>query len=176
MPMPTCKVCGGRFGLIELRDGMCRSCRDAAKERTRFEEDERERRLVDAGLVADVSPRILDEKSAHVILTTGLSVPGREIASILSIVGAEAAVGMNIFRDIANNWVDTLGGRSGSVQKTLKEARETAMRELKREAFLVGADAVISVDIDYNQVSTSGGSGGSILFVAATGTAVKLDS
>lgn len=172
--MPTCKVCGGRFGLIELRDGMCRPCRDAEQGRAKRDEDDRERRLVDSGITADVSPRILDEKSADIILTTGLSVPGREIATIISIIGAEAAVGMNIFRDIANNWVDTLGGRSGPVQKMLKEAREIAMRELKREAFLVGADAVVSVDIDYNQVNTSGGTGGSILFVAATGTAVKL--
>jgi uncharacterized protein YbjQ (UPF0145 family) len=43
---------------------------------------------------------------------------------------------------------------------------------LRSEAYAVGADAVISVDLDYNQLAT-GGTGG-ILFVAATGTAVKL--
>lgn len=171
--MPTCKVCGGRFGLIELRDGMCKPCRSESLEREKAVEDQQERRLVDAGLTANVSARILDEKAAHIILTTGFDIPGRITDSIVSIVGAEAAVGMNIFRDIANNWVDALGGRSGSVQKVLKDAREIAMRELKREAFLLGADAVVSVDLDYNQVNTSG-SGGSILFVAATGTAVKL--
>nr|WP_280136597.1 heavy metal-binding domain-containing protein [Rhizobium sp. Leaf321] len=111
---------------------------------------------------------------ARVVVTTAPALPGTNDYKIIAVIGAEAAVGMNVFRDIANSWIDTLGGRSGSVQKMLKEAREIAMRELKREAFLVGADAVVSVDIDYNQVSTSGGSGGSILFVAATGTAVKL--
>jgi uncharacterized protein YbjQ (UPF0145 family) len=153
---------------------MCKPCRSASLEREKAVQDEQERRLVDAGLTANVSAPILDEKAAHIILTTGLDIPGRRTDRIVSIVGAEAAVGMNIFRDIANNWVDTLGGRSGSVQKVLKDAREIAMRELKREAFLLGADAVVSVDLDYNQVNTSGGSGGSIVFVAATGTAVKL--
>lgn len=79
---------------------------------------------------------------------------------------------MNIFRDIANNWRDFVGGRGNSAQKSLKEARTACLEELKREAAAIGADAVIAVDLDYNELSTSGSGG--ILFVAATGTAVKL--
>lgn len=131
--------------------------------------------MIEAGLPRDANPRILDEAAAKVVLTTGFEVPGRVTHEIVSIVGAEAAVGMNVFRDIANSWRDTVGGRSGTVQKLLKEARETCLREMKREALLVGADAVVSIDIDYSEVSTSG-SGGGIMFVAATGTAVKLSS
>ncbi|WP_245502955.1 YbjQ family protein [Rhizobium ruizarguesonis] len=116
-----------------------------------------------------------DERSTvpAVILTTSIDVPNRKIESVISIVAAEAALGMNILRDIANNWRDLVGGRANSAQKSLREARLACLDELKREAAAVGADAVIAIDLDYNELSTSG-SGGGILFVAASGTAVKL--
>ncbi|PZR89679.1 MAG: hypothetical protein DI537_20760 [Stutzerimonas stutzeri] len=107
-------------------------------------------------------------------MTTGLEVPGREVLDIVQIVAAEVALGMHILKDIANSWRDTFGGRSGSVQNLLKDARETCLQELKREAFRADAEAVIGVRLNYSEASTIGGSGGGILFVAASGTAVKL--
>ncbi|QKK19531.1 heavy metal-binding domain-containing protein [Rhizobium indicum] len=130
---------------------------------------------MDAGLNASVPINVIDERAATVVLTTSHDVPSRSTVSVISIVAAEAAIGMNIFKDIANNFRDTFGGRSSSVQSTLKDAREACLKELKREAFMAGADAVIAVKLDYSEIST-GGSGGGILFVAATGTAVKLSS
>lgn len=122
------------------------------------------------------SPAIkpIEVNAPSIILTTGLDIPGREIAEIVKIVAAEAALGMNVFRDIANNWRDALGGRSGSVQTILKDARESCLLDLKREAQRAGADAVIAVRLNYSEASTSAGTGGGILFVAASGTAVKL--
>ncbi|TKT67062.1 YbjQ family protein [Rhizobium sp. LC145] len=110
----------------------------------------------------------------HIILTTSIDVPKRKVDSVVSIVATEAALGMNILRDIANSFRDTFGGRSESSQKVLAEARRACLDDLKREAAKVGADAVIAVDIHYNEIST-GGSGGGILFVAASGTAVRLE-
>ncbi|NLR99474.1 heavy metal-binding domain-containing protein [Rhizobium sp. P38BS-XIX] len=107
-----------------------------------------------------------------IILTTSVDVPNRKIEKIVSIVATEVALGMNIFRDIANNWRDFIGGRSSASQKALEEARTECFAELRRKAAAAGADAVIAIDLDYNQISTHGG--GSILFVAASGTAVKL--
>jgi uncharacterized protein YbjQ (UPF0145 family) len=107
-----------------------------------------------------------------IIVTTSFDIPNRKIEHIIDIVASEAALGMNIFRDIANNWRDFVGGRANSAQMSLKDARLACLEGLKREAAAIGADAVISVDLDYNELST-GGSGG-ILFVAASGTAVKL--
>lgn len=78
---------------------------------------------------------------------------------------------MSVFKDIANNWRDFVGGRSSTAQNTLRDARTACMAELRREAAALEADAVIAVSLDYNEIST--GSGG-IVFVAASGTAVKL--
>lgn len=106
-----------------------------------------------------------------IILTTSIDVPNRAIDQVISIVAAEAALGMNVFRDVANNWRDFFGGSSQSSQNALKEARTACLEKLKQEAAALGADAVIAVDLDYNQLATSGAG---ILFVAASGTAVTL--
>ena len=63
------------------------------------------------------------------------------------------------------------GGRSGSHQKALREARETCLEELAEEASGLGADAVVGVDLDYSEIS--GGGKGMVLLVAS-GTAVRL--
>ncbi|MGV1761860.1 heavy metal-binding domain-containing protein [Rhizobium sp. A22-96] len=52
--------------------------------------------------------------------------------------------------------------------------RQACLDQLKRQAFEIGADAVIAIDLDYNEATTGSGSGSGILFVAATGTAVRL--
>lgn len=109
----------------------------------------------------------------NIIITTSIDVPRREIDHVISIVSAEVAVGVNVLRDIANSWRDVFGGRSASSQNVLREARTACLDELKREAHALGADAIIAVSLNYNEISASG-SGGGILFVAANGTAVRL--
>ena len=71
-----------------------------------------------------------------------------------------AAVGLrNIF-----------GGRSGSYERELLEARASALKELEERARERGADAVVGIDIDYEVLGPNGG----MLMVTASGTAVKL--
>lgn len=105
------------------------------------------------------------------LLTTTHAVPGREITGVLDVVSAECAYGMSIFKDVFAGVTDVIGGRSGSTQGVLRDARRTVMNELRTEAFNIGADAVVGVDLDYSEFS---GGGKSMLFVVATGTAVKL--
>jgi uncharacterized protein YbjQ (UPF0145 family) len=111
------------------------------------------------------------EKLRNIVLTTALEIPKRSIDASLGVVATEAAVGLSIFKDIANNWRDFVGGRSATVQNALRDARKSCLDELRKEAHKLKADAVIAIDLNYNEIST--GSGG-ILFVAASGTAVKL--
>ncbi len=106
------------------------------------------------------------------IVTTTNTVEGREIADYRGVVTGEAILGTNIFRDLFAGIRDLVGGRSGAYEQVLREARETALRELQEEATKLGANAVIGVDIDYENIST--GSSGSMLMVSASGTAVVL--
>lgn len=104
------------------------------------------------------------------ILATTDQIPGREIEAIVGIVAGEAVMGTNVFLDFFAKIRDVVGGRSGSYQKILKEARDNALEDLMEEARSVGADAVIGIDLDYEVM----GETGSILMVSANGTAVKL--
>ncbi len=104
------------------------------------------------------------------ILTTTPSVEGKTIREYRGIVTGEAIVGANIFRDVFARVRDIVGGRSAAYEKELRRSRETALAEMSEEARAKGADAVVGIDLDYEVVGT----GGSMLMVAASGTAVRL--
>ncbi|XBQ15427.1 MAG: heavy metal-binding domain-containing protein [Oceanicaulis sp.] len=104
------------------------------------------------------------------IVTTTHTVEGSHIHEYKGVVTGEAILGAHLFRDLFAGIRDIVGGRSGSYEKSLREARETAMRELEEEARSRGADAVVGVDLDYEVI----GEQGSMLMVSASGTAVKL--
>ena len=66
---------------------------------------------------------------------------------------------------------DIVGGRSGSYEEVLRQAKDTALREMQDQAALLGANAVVGVDLDYETVGDSG----SMLMVTASGTAVRIE-
>ena len=65
-----------------------------------------------------------------------------------------------------------MGGRSGAYEKALREARETAFTEMEEAARRAGANAVIGIDIDYENITA--GDSGSMLMVSVSGTAVTV--
>ena len=104
------------------------------------------------------------------ILTTTPTVEGRTIREYKGVVFGEVISGVNFFRDIAASIRDLVGGRSGSYEEELINARSQAMDEMVERAVRLGADAVIGIDIDYEVLGEKGG----MLIVTASGTAVKL--
>ena len=83
-------------------------------------------------------------------------------------VNGEAIIGANIFRDLFAGIRDIVGGRSGSYETVLADARRQAIAEMEGEAQKLGGNAVIGVDLDYEVL----GSNGSMLMVTCSGTAV----
>ena len=104
------------------------------------------------------------------IVTTTHNVEGRPVREYLGIINAQSIIGANIFKDILGGLRDVFGGRSKTYEKVIEQAKEDALRELTEKAQLVGANAIIGVDLDFE---TIGGSG-SMLMVIASGTAVRL--
>lgn len=104
------------------------------------------------------------------LISTTSSLQDRTIRDYLGVVTGEVIIGANLFKDLFASIRDIVGGRSGSYESTLREARQTAMREMAAEAQALGADAVIGVDLDYETV----GQHSSMLMVTVTGTAVRL--
>jgi uncharacterized protein YbjQ (UPF0145 family) len=107
------------------------------------------------------------------LVTTTSTLEGRKISRYLGVVTGEAILGANIFRDFFAGVRDIVGGRSGSYEKVLRDAKETAMREMMDDAKRLGGNAVIGVDLDYETVQV--GSSGGMLMVSASGTAVVVD-
>lgn len=105
------------------------------------------------------------------IFSTTDSIEGRKVTAYLGIVAGEAVMGTNVFRDFFAGIIDILGGRSGSYEKELRKAKALALESLAEEAKALGADAIIGMDLDYQQI---GGNDRQMLMVAASGTAVKL--
>jgi uncharacterized protein YbjQ (UPF0145 family) len=104
------------------------------------------------------------------ITTTTNTIEGRPVREYLGIVTGETIIGANIFKDLFAGIRDIVGGRSGTYERVIQEARATALHEMEAKAQSMGAHAVIGVDLDFETVGT----GGSMLMVIATGTAVKL--
>jgi uncharacterized protein YbjQ (UPF0145 family) len=75
------------------------------------------------------------------------------------------------FRDLFASIRDIVGGRSGSYEKVLNDARKTAVSEMTDKAEQLGANAVIGVDMDYETVGTNG----SMLMATAADTAVRIE-
>lgn len=131
-----------------------------------------------------------------ILLTTEAYPEGLNITERVEIVTAESAFKTNIFEDLLSGAqvypgdtssredglrsfgmfsIDgrrrTVENRSEIVQKTLRDARRTALYELKREAHEAGANAVVAVDLDYVELNTSG----SMVLLVASGTAVRVE-
>ncbi len=105
------------------------------------------------------------------LLTTTNNIEGKRITRYYGIVSGETIIGTNVFRDLFASIRDFVGGRSGSYEKVLRKAKDTALREMEEQARSLGANAVIGVDLDYETVGDSG----SMLMVTAAGTAVWAD-
>ena len=109
---------------------------------------------------------------AGMLSVTTPSVEGRRVTSYLGIVSGEAILGANIFRDFFAGIRDIVGGRSAAYEEELRKAKAIAMEEMESQAKELGANAVLAVDLDYETIQV--GSGGGMLMVSASGTAVVL--
>ena len=103
------------------------------------------------------------------LLTTTNTIEGKQIVQYYGIVTGETIIGANLFKDFFAGIRDIVGGRAGSYESVLREAKDTALQELRERAMQLGANAVIGIDLDYETV----GANGSMLMVPAAGTAVR---
>lgn len=102
------------------------------------------------------------------LLTTTSTLQDKTIVEHLGLVSGEAIIGANIFRDFFAGIRDIVGGRSGSYERALRDAKDIALKEMQEEAQKLGANAVIGVDLDYETVGKESG----MLMVTASGTAI----
>lgn len=162
--MATCAKCGTISTWLNKFDGdYCPNCRAILARDPKSD--------VAAQNAATQAARDATNTAASRILLTTETAHNLPVAERLDIVTAEVVIGLHLFKDIATIFRDGFGGRSKFMQEGLREARKTALDELRLEAHALGADAVVGVGLDYSEI---GGGGKNMLFLVASGTAVKL--
>jgi uncharacterized protein YbjQ (UPF0145 family) len=171
--MANCSRCDAKLGFL-ISGNYCERCmaKNTQSEREgaiKAAEISREKDAQEARL-SKLEAASRSKRIDSIMLTTETA-PNLNITKRLEIVTAECAFGMNIFKDLFKAVRDVVGGRSKAVQQTMRDSRKTALYELKVEADLVGANAVVGVDLDYVELSSSGG----MIMLVASGTAVIIE-
>ena len=135
--MAICATCGKEVRVWETIGGACDACFQKQKRQTDF--DQRK--------IKDLEEHERPAKIEAIMLTTETA-PNLNITKRIEIVTAECAFGMNMFKDLFAGVRDIVGGRSEAVQDTMRDSCKTVLYELKKEAYEVGANAVVGVDLD----------------------------
>lgn len=120
----------------------------------------------------DVSRKLDDEqnqKIESIQLTSGYNFESHNIISYHGFISSETALGMGIFKSIAASITNVMGTESESLKNNLKEAKDSVIYELKRQAYEKGANAIIGMSINYTMFADS------IVGVIVSGTSVTID-
>ena len=160
--MPNCRECSRKLTLFETMSGICNQCHHdqmSPCDRSDIEDASIQNEMVQAELAA--------------ILLTTESNPAIDIVERIEIITAECVMGMNIFKDIGSAFRDVVGGRNQGYQDQLRNARKIVLEDLRAEALDLGANAVVAIQLNYSEIS---GGGKSMLFIVASGTAVKINT
>lgn len=108
----------------------------------------------------------------EVLVTTTSTIEGLPVKKYLRPISAHVVTGINVFNDILGSFTDFFGGRSSTYQKQIASIYNEAIERIKLSAYEIGANGVIGLNIDVDEIS---GNGKSMLMITATGTAVIVD-
>ena len=169
MSIQSCNICKKNFDAYKRRPDeiFCDDCYDEGIARLKRKDTSKELE----SQKAIEQKNSTDESISSLKLTTSFSFTNFDIVDEVGIVTSECVFGMNVFRGFFAGVSDFFGGRSSASQKVLRDARNTCLAELKKEAYEIGADGVMGIDLGYSEIS---GKGKGMLFLVASGTAVKL--
>ena len=95
-----------------------------------------------------------------------------KIKKYIKPVSAHLVAGTNLFSDFLGGLTDVFGGRSNSYQKQLSSLYNEAIERIKNNAHEIGANCIIGLSIDMDEIS---GKGKSMFMLTAIGTAVIIE-
>ncbi len=153
--MPMCKECGAVVSAMDIKDGLCPKCLNPEIIK-KIEIREKKKKDIE-----------YNSKNINKVWTTTETTISEPIEERIEIVFSQAVYGMNLAKNFLTDIRDIVGGRVGNIENAMQAANRTVIRELKEEAYLLDADAVIGVQLHYETT-------GKMLSVVATGTAIKL--
>jgi len=98
-------------------------------------------------------------------------VEGKRIKEYKGFVNASQVAGTGFFSDLTASFTDIFGGHSGVYRTAMNDLCKNILQQLKNQAMERGANAIIGLHIDYDNISAKGTS---MFMVSAQGTAVLL--
>jgi len=104
------------------------------------------------------------------LVSTTPTLEGHPIREYKGVVFGEVVAGVDFIKDFTAGLTNFFGGRSGSYEDEVLQARTAALNEMLGRAAALGANAVVGVDVDYETLGQ-----GNMLMVTASGTAVVCD-
>ena len=161
----VCAGCGTKIGFISTvkveNQKYCDKCAKDAK--AQIKEDQQQRK------------QITPEQTQTIVVATTPNLEGHHIEEYVSVINAQVVLGVDAWRDMMGSIRSWWGGRAKGLEKELQAGFNLALDDLKKEAILVGANAVIGIEFDGGmEVAGDVGSNDKMMVVTATGTAVKL--
>lgn len=109
----------------------------------------------------------------QILVTTTSTIEGKQIQRYIKPISAHIVAGTNMFSDFIASFSDVFGGRSATYQRQLKSLYNEAIERLKASAFEVGANCIVGLKIDMDEIS---GKGKSMFMLTAIGTAVIIEN
>ena len=108
----------------------------------------------------------------RLFITTTNNVDNGKAVEYYGVVSSHIVAGTGFLSDFAASVSDIFGGRSGSYRRQLESLYDEALDELSDKAHLLGANSILGLKIDMDNIS---GKGMSMFMITAVGTAAKVE-
>lgn len=106
-----------------------------------------------------------------IITTSTDSIEGTTIEKYIDVISTNVVVGTNFFSDFGASITDLFGGLSDTYQTKLQKIYRIGIDKLKTKATNLGANAIVGLKIDFDEIS---GKGKAMFMISTFGTAVKV--
>lgn len=109
----------------------------------------------------------------EILVLTTSSIEGYKIIKHFNPVTSHVVAGTNIFNEFIGGLSDVFGGRSNLFQKQIASIYDEAINKLKIDAYRQGANCILGLKIDVDEIS---GKGKSMFMITAIGTPILYEN
>lgn len=109
------------------------------------------------------------ESYNNILLTTGFNFDGYKIVNYCGIYSGESVLGTGFISEFTASVSDITGTSSKNFSGKLYKAKEAAIKNLKTQCLINGANAIIGINFNYITFSSN------MIGVIANGTAVQIE-
>jgi uncharacterized protein YbjQ (UPF0145 family) len=111
-------------------------------------------------------------KSKDILVVTTSTLEGVKVLKYLKPISAHVVGGTKIFNDFLGELRDVFGGHSKTYQIQMSSLYSESIESLKKAAYESGANAILGLKVDLNEIS---GKNKTMFMITAVGTAVVIE-